>query len=72
MVKPKCLKAKISVKSITIHMASKEALDNIKDLIISSTEKGSQDNHFVFHVSFYFYFYIFICMNLYRINLANI
>ena len=72
MVKPKWLKAKISVKFITIHMASKEALDNIKDLIILSTEKGSQDNHFIFRVSIYFYFYIFICMNLCRINLANI
>ncbi|XP_065677263.1 uncharacterized protein LOC136071680 [Hydra vulgaris] len=32
-------------KGITSHMAPKTAVKNIKNLIISSTEKGSQDNH---------------------------
>ena len=34
-----------SVKGITRHMVPKTAVENIKNLIISCTEKGSQDNH---------------------------
>ena len=47
MVKPKCLIAKISGKGRTSCMALKAAIENIKNLIISCTEKGSQDNHFL-------------------------
>ena len=34
-----------SGKRITSHMAPKAAVENIKNLIVSSTEKGSQDSH---------------------------
>ena len=47
MVKPKCLIAKISGKGRTSCMALKAAIENIKNVIISCTEKGSQDNHFL-------------------------
>ena len=50
MVKPKCLKAKISGTGITSHMGPKAAIENIKNVLIPCTENGSQDNHFLLDV----------------------